>query len=109
MILKAHVMAKKFIGVKTTGIYCLPSCPARAPLPQNTVYFATAAQAEHSGFRPCKRCFPDFPYGKWVDAGASVLLKPPKEFDFSQCLKFLTRSPLEPCHAVEDISVTKSP
>jgi DNA-3-methyladenine glycosylase II len=99
--------ANKLIGVKTTGIYCLPSCPARAPLPQNIVYFETASQAEHSGFRPCKRCFPDFPYGKWVDEGASVLLMPPKEFDFRQCLKFLTRSPLEPCHEVENNAVYK--
>jgi DNA-3-methyladenine glycosylase II len=93
--------SEKFIGVKTTKIYCLPSCPARAPLPQNVVEFNTPAQAERSGYRPCKRCFPDFPYGKWVDEGASVLLIPPREFDFSQCLKFLTRSPQEPCHRVE--------
>jgi DNA-3-methyladenine glycosylase II len=99
--------ANNFIGVKTTGIYCLPSCPARAPLPQNIVYFKTVSQAEHNGFRPCKRCFPDFPYGKWIDEGASVLLMPPKEFDFSQCLKFLTRSPLEPCHVVENNSIYK--
>ena len=88
------------IGVKTTKIYCLPTCPARAPLPQNITYFETAAQAEAGGFRPCKRCFPDFPHGKWVDEGASVILRTPKEFDFVQCLKFLTRSPLEPCHVV---------
>ncbi len=93
--------SKNFIGVKTTKIYCLPSCPAREPLPQNIVYFKTAAQAERNGFRPCKRCFPDFPYGKWIDEGASVLLMPPQNFDFAQCLKFLTRSPLEPCHVVE--------
>ena len=93
---------KNFIGVKTTKIYCLPTCPARQPLPHNVVYFKTAAQAERDGFRPCKRCLPDFPYGQWRDAGASVVLKPPREFDFLQCLKFLTRSPLEPCHAVED-------
>ena len=88
------------IGVKTTKIYCLPICPARAPLPQNITYFETAAQAEAGSFRPCKRCFPDFPCGKWVDEGASVILRTPKEFDFVQCLKSLTRSPLEPCHVV---------
>jgi DNA-3-methyladenine glycosylase II len=93
---------KKLIGVKTTKIYCLPACPAREPLPQNIIHFKTVAQAELNGFRPCKRCFPDFPYGKWVDEGASILLIPPQEFDFSQCLKFLTRSPLEPCHVVEN-------
>jgi DNA-3-methyladenine glycosylase II len=91
----------RLIGVKTTGIYCLPSCPAKSPLPENIVYFETPKQAERSGFRPCKRCFPDFPYGKWVDKGRPVCLTPPREFDFSQCLKFLTRSPLEICHTVE--------
>ncbi len=91
----------RLIGVKTTGIYCLPSCPAKSPLPQNTVYFQTPEQAERSGFRPCKRCFPDFPYGKWVDKERSVFLNTPREFDFSKCLKFLTRSPLERCHTVE--------
>ena len=93
---------KNFIGVKTTKIYCLPACPAREPLPQNIVHFKTAVQAERNGFRSCKRCFPDFPYGKWIDEGASVILMPPQDFDFAQCLKFLTRSPLEPCHVVEN-------
>jgi len=93
---------KNIIAVKTTKIYCLPTCPAREPLQQNVVHYKTAAQADRNGFRPCKRCFPDFPYGKWIDEGASVLLVPPPEFDFSQCLKFLTRSPLEPCHLVEN-------
>ena len=92
---------KPFTGVKTTKIYCLPSCPARSPLPENIVYFETTKQAEHSGFRPCKRCFPDFPYGKWLDKERSVLLQPPDEFNFAQCLKFLARSPLELCHTVE--------
>jgi DNA-3-methyladenine glycosylase II len=95
------------IGVKTTRIYCLPSCPAKAPLPENITYFKTIIQAERNGFRPCKRCFPDFPYGKWVDEAASVLLKLPKEFDFSQCLQFLARSPLEPCHKVDNNTLYK--
>ena len=101
------MITKDFIGVKTTGIYCLPSCPSRAPLPENTVDFKTAAEAERNGFRPCKRCFPDFPYGKWIDEGASVILQPPKEFDFSKCLKFLARSPQEPCHVVEKNTLFK--
>lgn len=95
------------VGVKTTKIYCLPSCSARMPLPHNVVNFKSAAQAERSGFRPCKRCFPDFPYGKWVDAGTAVLLMPPAEFDFLQCLKFLGRSALEPCHAIENDALFK--
>jgi DNA-3-methyladenine glycosylase II len=98
---------KQLIGVKTTGIYCLPSCPAKSPLPENIVYFKNPQQAERNGFRPCKRCFPDFPYGKWVDQDHSVLIKPPNEFDFSQCLRFLIRSPLELCHTVEKDALFK--
>lgn len=97
----------RLIGVQTTGIYCLPSCPAKSPLPENIVRFETPKQAERRGFRPCKRCFPDFPYGKWIDKGRSVLLQTPKEFDFEQCLKFLTRSPLELCHTVEKDALFK--
>lgn len=47
------------VGVKTTGIYCRPSCPARRPRPENTLYYRANAEAEAAGFRPCKRCQPD--------------------------------------------------
>jgi AraC family transcriptional regulator of adaptative response/methylated-DNA-[protein]-cysteine methyltransferase len=47
-----------FIAVRTTGIFCLPSCPSRATLPKNREYFATAKQAIFAGYRPCKRCRP---------------------------------------------------
>ncbi len=49
-----------FVGaVKTTGIYCKPSCPARHPLPKNVEYFADAEGARAAGFRACLRCRPD--------------------------------------------------
>ncbi|HKV41694.1 MAG TPA: AlkA N-terminal domain-containing protein, partial [Blastocatellia bacterium] len=48
-----------FIGVKTTGIYCRPICPARTPKPENVVFFPTAAAAQEAGFRPCLRCRPE--------------------------------------------------
>jgi AraC family transcriptional regulator, regulatory protein of adaptative response / DNA-3-methyladenine glycosylase II len=48
-----------FVGVKTTGIYCRPSCPARTPKRENVSFFATAAAAQGAGFRACKRCRPD--------------------------------------------------
>jgi AraC family transcriptional regulator, regulatory protein of adaptative response / DNA-3-methyladenine glycosylase II len=48
-----------FIGVKTTGIYCRPVCPARTPLSRNVVFFPTAAAAQEAGFRPCLRCRPE--------------------------------------------------
>jgi len=48
------------VGVKTTGVYCLPSCrPPRKPKPDNCVFLATPPQARAAGFRPCKLCEPD--------------------------------------------------
>jgi AraC family transcriptional regulator, regulatory protein of adaptative response / methylated-DNA-[protein]-cysteine methyltransferase len=47
-----------FLGVRTTGIFCRPSCPARKPLPANVSYFGTAREALFAGYRPCKRCRP---------------------------------------------------
>ena len=48
-----------FTGVKTTGIYCRPICPARTPLSKNVIFFPTAAAAQEAGFRPCLRCRPE--------------------------------------------------
>ncbi|MGB3711725.1 MAG: methylated-DNA--[protein]-cysteine S-methyltransferase [Erythrobacter sp.] len=45
-------------GVHSTGIYCRPSCPARAPLRRNVRFYATPADAEAAGLRACKRCSP---------------------------------------------------
>jgi AraC family transcriptional regulator of adaptative response/methylated-DNA-[protein]-cysteine methyltransferase len=47
-----------YIGVRTTGVFCRPSCPARKPLPENVEFFATTKDALFSGYRPCKRCEP---------------------------------------------------
>ncbi|WP_329265730.1 helix-turn-helix domain-containing protein [Streptomyces sp. NBC_01478] len=48
-----------FFGVTTTGIYCRPSCPAVTPKRRNVRFYATAAAAQGSGFRACRRCRPD--------------------------------------------------
>lgn len=50
---------KFFYGVKSTGIFCRPSCASRTPLRKNVVYFHTAEEAMDAGFQPCKRCRPD--------------------------------------------------
>ena len=50
---------KFFYGVKTTGIYCRPSCKSKLPKRENIVFFKTREEAEKAGFRPCKRCRPD--------------------------------------------------
>ncbi|WP_375335997.1 AlkA N-terminal domain-containing protein [Nocardia sp. SYP-A9097] len=46
-------------AVRTTGIYCRPSCPAITPKPANVTFLPTAAAAQQSGFRACRRCLPD--------------------------------------------------
>lgn len=48
-----------FFAVETTGIYCRPSCPAVTPKRKNVRYYTTAAAAQGSGFRACRRCRPD--------------------------------------------------
>ena len=45
-------------SVRTTGVYCRPSCAARAARPENVAFHADCAAAEAAGFRPCKRCRP---------------------------------------------------
>jgi AraC family transcriptional regulator of adaptative response/methylated-DNA-[protein]-cysteine methyltransferase len=47
-----------FVAVKTTGIFCRPSCPARKPLLKNVEFYASAREALFSGFRPCRKCRP---------------------------------------------------
>lgn len=60
-----------FTGVRTTGIFCRPICPARKPKPQHVEFFATARDALYSGYRPCRRCRPMEPAGSppdWLQA-----------------------------------------
>jgi AraC family transcriptional regulator, regulatory protein of adaptative response / methylated-DNA-[protein]-cysteine methyltransferase len=47
-----------FVGVKTTGVFCRPTCPARKPLFENCEFFETAQEALLASYRPCKRCQP---------------------------------------------------
>ncbi len=48
-----------FYSVKTTGVFCRPSCGARTPRPENVAFHLSARDAAAAGFRPCKRCKPD--------------------------------------------------
>ena len=50
-----------FYAVKTTGVYCRPSCAARTANPENVEFYMTTVDAERAGYRPCKRCKPDQP------------------------------------------------
>lgn len=48
-----------FVGIRSTGIFCRPTCPSRKALPKNLEYFPTAEAARAAGYRPCKRCSPE--------------------------------------------------
>lgn len=48
-----------YTAVRTTGIYCRPSCPAITPKPANVTFLPTAAAAQQAGYRACRRCLPD--------------------------------------------------
>jgi AraC family transcriptional regulator, regulatory protein of adaptative response / methylated-DNA-[protein]-cysteine methyltransferase len=48
-----------YYAVRSTGVYCRPSCPSRRPKPENVVFFLTRDAAQRAGFRACKRCKPE--------------------------------------------------
>jgi AraC family transcriptional regulator of adaptative response/methylated-DNA-[protein]-cysteine methyltransferase len=52
---------KFYYSVKTTGVYCRPSCASRLPRPENVAFYALPEEAERAGFRPCRRCRPNEP------------------------------------------------
>ena len=57
---RAHEADGRFVyAVRTTGIYCRPSCPSRRPKRENVEFFETWRNAQEAGFRACKRCTPD--------------------------------------------------
>ncbi len=63
-----------FVGVRSTGIYCRPVCPARTPLAANVEFYATAAGAAARGYRACLRCRPETAPGcaAWTGTAATV-------------------------------------
>jgi AraC family transcriptional regulator, regulatory protein of adaptative response / DNA-3-methyladenine glycosylase II len=63
-----------FIAVTSTGIYCRPICPARAPKDEHVRYFPSAAASEAAGFRPCLRCRPEASPGTPAWLGTSGLV-----------------------------------
>lgn len=64
-----------YIGVKTTGIYCRPICPANMPKSENVAFYPTAAAAGEAGFRPCLRCRPECAPGSPAWAGTSTTVR----------------------------------
>src|SRR5689334_2789185 len=47
-----------YVGVRTTGVFCRPTCSAKKPARENVDFFSTASEALHGGYRPCLRCHP---------------------------------------------------
>ncbi len=69
-------------AVKTTGIFCRPTCPARKPKLQSIEFFSTPRQAMLAGYRPCKRCRPMDMHGKppaWVRSLIELIEKNPTQ------------------------------
>jgi AraC family transcriptional regulator of adaptative response / DNA-3-methyladenine glycosylase II len=64
-----------FVGVRTTGIYCRPICPANLPKKENVCFFPSAAAASEAGFRPCLRCRPECAPGTPAWAGTSTTVE----------------------------------
>ncbi len=64
-----------FIGVRTTGIYCRPICPANAPKSENVSFFRSAAAASEAGYRPCLRCRPECAPGTPAWGGTSTTVQ----------------------------------
>ncbi|HJU04757.1 MAG TPA: Ada metal-binding domain-containing protein [Nitrospiraceae bacterium] len=83
---------KFFVGVKTTGVYCRPICPAR-PKRENIEFFKTAQAAERAGYRPCLRCRPESAPGSpaWNGKHATI----------ERALKLIAQGALE--HQTEDM------
>jgi AraC family transcriptional regulator of adaptative response / DNA-3-methyladenine glycosylase II len=75
-----------YFGVKTTGIYCRPICPAK-PKPENILIFRSPSEAERAGYRPCLRCHPDLAPGMKRVSEAERLV--------SRALRVIQASPLE--------------
>ncbi|MEI3377336.1 MAG: AlkA N-terminal domain-containing protein [Coriobacteriales bacterium] len=74
--LKAHDArfdGQVFVGVSSTGIYCRPICRVKVPKYENCTFFATAAEAEQAGYRPCLLCRPEIAPGASIaDASANL-------------------------------------
>jgi len=62
-------------GVRSTGVYCRPSCPSRRPQRAQVAFFAAPVAAEQAGFRPCRRCKPDLAAGSAREAETSAVVK----------------------------------
>jgi AraC family transcriptional regulator of adaptative response / DNA-3-methyladenine glycosylase II len=84
-----------FMGVRTTGIYCRPGCPARMPARRNVSFYPTAAAAQRAGFRACLRCRPETVPGSAAAAGTSAIV--------ARALRLIDAGALDE-HSVEELA-----
>ncbi len=83
-------------AVRSTGIYCRPSCPARRPGRSNVRFFDTPAHARAAGFRPCRRCQPDRPLAEaaaLVQRARSLIAAAPTSLSLAQLAAVVGKSP----------------
>src|SRR5215467_2063690 len=83
----ARFDGKFYIGVRTSGVYCRPICPAPTAMEKNVRYFPTAAAAAEAGFRPCLRCRPESSPGTPAWAGTQSTV--------SRALRLISETGLE--------------
>src|SRR6476620_7311705 len=62
-----------YFGVRTTGIFCRPSCSSKTPRPENVAYFSSTTEAQKKGFRACMRCKPT--NGYFPGSNAELVVK----------------------------------
>ena len=77
----AHVDGVFVYAVRTTGIYCRPSCSSRRPRPENVEYFATPIEAKSAGYRACQRCRPD--HSRETDPAVTAIVQVCRWFESS--------------------------
>ena len=73
-----------FAAIKTTGIFCRPTCTAKKPLAKNVEYYPTPKEAILHGYRPCKVCHPERPLGAspdWLEQLLEILEHSPQRED----------------------------
>jgi len=83
-----------YTAVKSTGIYCRPICPARAPAEQQVTYYPSAAAASAAGYRPCLRCRPDSAPGSAAWQGTNTTLQRALRLIDDGCLQQQNQSEL---------------
>ncbi len=79
-------------AVRSTGVYCRPSCPARRPRRDNVIFFSSPKTAEREGFRPCRRCRPERPSAWPADIVAQACRYIETHLDDPLTLEVISRS-----------------